>query len=148
LAIYTEYYVILMYCIWIYQENGNPSIQHEYYSRLNIIRFNTKSIQLTSDLTDSGSYSDIVESHSVVSVFCRRIMMPLNQNILRTLFSRELEKPRRRKKFRALSAHSAAEFNISPGRWQHLWLVAIVSPKRWGKWTEMTATQHGGTLRH
>jgi hypothetical protein len=34
---------------------------------------------------------------------------------------------------RALSAHSAAEFNISPGRWQHLWLVAIVPPKRWGK---------------
>jgi hypothetical protein len=33
----------------------------------------------------------------------------------------------------ALSAHSAAEFNISPGRWQHLWLVAIVPPKRWGK---------------
>jgi cellulose synthase/poly-beta-1,6-N-acetylglucosamine synthase-like glycosyltransferase len=26
---------------------------------------------------------------------------------------------------RALSAHSAAEFNISPGRWQHVWLVAI-----------------------
>jgi hypothetical protein len=37
------------------------------------------------------------------------------------------------KSYRALSAHSAAEFNISPGRWQHLWLVAIVSPKRWGK---------------
>jgi hypothetical protein len=34
---------------------------------------------------------------------------------------------------RALSAHSADEFNISPGRWQHLWLVAIVPPKRWGK---------------
>jgi hypothetical protein len=34
---------------------------------------------------------------------------------------------------RALSAHSAAEFNISPGRWQHVWLVAIVPPKRWGK---------------
>jgi hypothetical protein len=34
---------------------------------------------------------------------------------------------------RALSAHSAAEFNISPGRWQHIWLVDIVSPKRWGK---------------
>jgi hypothetical protein len=26
---------------------------------------------------------------------------------------------------RALSAHSAAEFNISPGRWQHVWLVDI-----------------------
>jgi hypothetical protein len=34
---------------------------------------------------------------------------------------------------RALSAHSSAEFNISPGRWQHVWLVAIVSPARWGK---------------
>jgi hypothetical protein len=31
---------------------------------------------------------------------------------------------------RALSAHSAAEFNISPGRWQHVWLVAIAPPKR------------------
>jgi hypothetical protein len=34
---------------------------------------------------------------------------------------------------RALSSHSAAEFNISPDRWQHLWLVAIVPPERWGK---------------
>jgi hypothetical protein len=34
---------------------------------------------------------------------------------------------------RALSAHSAAEFNISPGRWQHVWVVAIVPPERWGK---------------
>jgi hypothetical protein len=33
----------------------------------------------------------------------------------------------------ALSAHSAAEFNISPGRWQHVWLVAIVPPERWSK---------------
>jgi hypothetical protein len=33
----------------------------------------------------------------------------------------------------ALSAHSAAEFNSSPGRWQHVWLVAIVPPERWGK---------------
>jgi hypothetical protein len=49
---------------------------------------------------------------------------------------------------RALSAHSAAEFNISPGRWHHVWLVDIVPPKRWGKRTEMTATQHGGTFRH
>jgi hypothetical protein len=32
-----------------------------------------------------------------------------------------------------LLAHSAAEFNILPGRWRHLWLVAIVPPKRWGK---------------
>jgi hypothetical protein len=29
---------------------------------------------------------------------------------------------------RALSAHSAAEFNSSPGRWQQVWLVAIVPP--------------------
>jgi hypothetical protein len=34
---------------------------------------------------------------------------------------------------RALSAHSAAKFNISPGRWQQVWLVAIVPPKRWGE---------------
>jgi hypothetical protein len=26
---------------------------------------------------------------------------------------------------RALSAHSAADFTNSPGRWQHVWLVAI-----------------------
>jgi hypothetical protein len=26
---------------------------------------------------------------------------------------------------RALSAHSAAEFNSSPGRWQQVWLVAL-----------------------
>jgi hypothetical protein len=36
-------------------------------------------------------------------------------------------------RIRALSAHSAAEFNILPGGWQHLWLVAIFPPKRWGK---------------
>jgi hypothetical protein len=34
---------------------------------------------------------------------------------------------------RSLSAHSAAEFNISPGRWQQVWFVAIVPPERWGK---------------
>jgi hypothetical protein len=34
---------------------------------------------------------------------------------------------------RALSAHSAAEFNTLPVRWQHVWLVAIVPPKRWGE---------------
>jgi hypothetical protein len=34
---------------------------------------------------------------------------------------------------RALSAHSAAEFNSSTGRWQQVWLVAIVPPERWGK---------------
>jgi hypothetical protein len=34
---------------------------------------------------------------------------------------------------RALSAHSAAEFISSSGRWQHVWLVAIVPPERWGK---------------
>jgi hypothetical protein len=52
------------------------------------------------------------------------------------------------KAIRTLSAHSAAEFNISPGRWQHVLLVAIVPPERWGKRKEMTATQKGGTLRH
>jgi hypothetical protein len=30
---------------------------------------------------------------------------------------------------RALSAHLVAEFNILPGRWQHVWLVAIVPPQ-------------------
>jgi hypothetical protein len=34
---------------------------------------------------------------------------------------------------RAWLAHSAAEFNILPGRWQHVWLVAIVPPERWGE---------------
>jgi hypothetical protein len=34
---------------------------------------------------------------------------------------------------RALSAHSAVEFSILPGRWQHVWVVAIVSTERWGK---------------
>jgi hypothetical protein len=34
---------------------------------------------------------------------------------------------------RALSAHSAAEFNILPDRWQHVWLLAIVPPQRWGE---------------
>jgi hypothetical protein len=33
---------------------------------------------------------------------------------------------------RALSAHSAVDFNISPGRWQHVWLVAIVPTDKWG----------------
>jgi hypothetical protein len=33
----------------------------------------------------------------------------------------------------ALSAHSAAKFNILPGRLQHVWLVAIVPPERWGE---------------
>jgi hypothetical protein len=37
------------------------------------------------------------------------------------------------KAIRALSAHSAAEYNISPGRWQHVWLVAIAPPERWGE---------------
>jgi hypothetical protein len=39
----------------------------------------------------------------------------------------------RSRQIRALSAHSAAEFNILPSRWQHVWLVAIVPPERWGK---------------
>jgi hypothetical protein len=36
---------------------------------------------------------------------------------------------------RALSAHSAAEFNILPGRWQHVCLVhvAIAPSERWGE---------------
>jgi hypothetical protein len=34
---------------------------------------------------------------------------------------------------RALSTHSASKFNILLGRWQHVWLVAIVPPERWGK---------------
>jgi hypothetical protein len=27
----------------------------------------------------------------------------------------------------------SSEFNILPCRWQHVWLVAIVPPERWGK---------------
>jgi hypothetical protein len=34
---------------------------------------------------------------------------------------------------RALSAHSAGVFLFSPDRWQHVWLEAIVPPKRWRK---------------
>jgi hypothetical protein len=37
------------------------------------------------------------------------------------------------KAIRALSAHLAAELNILPVRWQHLWLVAIVPPEIWGE---------------
>jgi hypothetical protein len=49
---------------------------------------------------------------------------------------------------RALSAHSAAEFNISPGRWQHVWLVAIVPTERLGKMHRNDCHTAGGTLRH
>jgi hypothetical protein len=44
-----------------------------------------------------------------------------------------MKKQHKKMHIQALSAHSAAELNISPGRWQHVWLVAIVPPKRWGK---------------
>jgi hypothetical protein len=43
-----------------------------------------------------------------------------------------------------LSAHSAAELHILPGRWRHVWLVTIDPSEIWGKWTEMNATQHRG----
>jgi hypothetical protein len=33
----------------------------------------------------------------------------------------------------ALSTQSVPELNISPGRWQHVWLVAIVPTERWGE---------------
>jgi hypothetical protein len=37
------------------------------------------------------------------------------------------------KRIRALSAHSAAKFNILPDRRQHVWLVAIVPTEGLGK---------------
>jgi hypothetical protein len=37
-----------------------------------------------------------------------------------------------RNPIRALSTHSVAEFKFLPGRWQHVWLVAIVPLERWG----------------
>jgi hypothetical protein len=51
---------------------------------------------------------------------------------------------------RALSAASAAKFNIAPVRWQHPSHVAIVPTESKGKKTrkEMTGTQHVGTLKH
>jgi hypothetical protein len=48
-------------------------------------------------------------------------------------FNMEITQPLKKWPIRALSAHSAAEFNSSPGRWQHFWLVAIVPPETWGK---------------
>jgi hypothetical protein len=47
--------------------------------------------------------------------------------------SLDAEKPMSNSSIRDLLAHSAAKFNILPGRWQHVWLVAIVPPERWGK---------------
>jgi hypothetical protein len=43
---------------------------------------------------------------------------------------------------------SAAEFNILPGRWQHVWLVDIVPPKRWGKMDRNDCHTAWGNLRH
>jgi hypothetical protein len=48
---------------------------------------------------------------------------------------------------RALSAHSAAEFNISPGRWQNVWLVAIVPTERWGKMDRNDCHTAGGNFK-
>jgi hypothetical protein len=50
---------------------------------------------------------------------------------------------------RALSAHSATEFNISPGRGTAIWPVAIVSTQRSGKMDRNDCyTQYVGTLGH
>jgi hypothetical protein len=46
-----------------------------------------------------------------------------------------------------MSAHSAAEFNSSPGRWQHVWLVAIVPPERWGKMDRNDSHTAGGNFK-
>jgi hypothetical protein len=57
-------------------------------------------------------------------------------------------RPREIPLIRALLAHSKAKFNISPGRWQHVWLVAIVPPERWGKMDRNDCHTAWGTLRH
>jgi hypothetical protein len=56
-------------------------------------------------------------------------------NFWKNKFLKKLKKGSKISHFciRALSAHSVAKFNISPGRWQHVCLVAIVPPERWGK---------------
>jgi hypothetical protein len=48
---------------------------------------------------------------------------------------------------RALSPALAVKFNISPGRWQHFPLWTLFLQRDKGKRTEMTGTQHVGTLK-
>jgi hypothetical protein len=48
---------------------------------------------------------------------------------------------------RALSPALAVKFNISPGRWQHFPLWPLFLQRQKGKRTEMTGTQHVGTLK-
>jgi hypothetical protein len=61
-----------------------------------------------------------------INLFCLQHLKMHSRGHLATRLFRKVS-------IRALSAHSAAEFNISPGRWQHVWLVAIVPPERWEK---------------
>jgi hypothetical protein len=48
----------------------------------------------------------------------------------------------------ALSPALAVKFNSSPGRWQHFPLWPLFLQRDKGKLTEMTGTQHVGTLKH
>jgi hypothetical protein len=52
------------------------------------------------------------------------------------------------KHIRALSPALSVKFNISPGIWQHFPLWPLFLQKDEGKRTEMTGTQHVGTLKH
>jgi hypothetical protein len=49
---------------------------------------------------------------------------------------------------RALSPALAVKFNISSGRWQHFPLWPLFLQREKGKRTEMTGTQHVGTLKY
>jgi hypothetical protein len=49
---------------------------------------------------------------------------------------------------RALLPALAVKFNISPGRWQHFRLWPLFLQREKGKRTEMTGTQHVGTIKH
>jgi hypothetical protein len=49
---------------------------------------------------------------------------------------------------RALSPALAVKFNISPNRWQHFPLWPLFLQREKEKRTEMTGTQHVGTLKH
>jgi hypothetical protein len=67
---------------------------------------------------------------------------------MRKCGNRESRKLGKNPPIRALSPALAVKFNISPGRWQHFWLWPLFLQREKGKLTEMTGTQHVGTLRH
>jgi hypothetical protein len=48
---------------------------------------------------------------------------------------------------RALLPALAIKFNIPPGRWQHFLLWSLFLQRDKGKRTEITGTQHVGTLK-